>query len=315
VSTAEQLVLESDDVEAAFKPYEAFCRTMLDAYVVIDTRGRIRKFNPLMCQLTSLKSKQLLKAESLDAIISFYVNDQKLNIGDLTKQLTPTRFDEIRGEIPGNNNLNLILGLFPFKSKSDEVIGAFLLIRDVTAETNLQGKYKDAAHKSISDPLTTLFTRAYFEDYLRLQTKTLIELPMNADQRQISLIMVDIDHFKKVNDVHGHQAGDHILKVVAAVMRKNFRKGDIVCRYGGEEFLVILPATDLRGTAAAAEKLRANIEAEKILFEGTHIPVTISIGVAQINIGAESYNETIARADHSLYEAKKTGRNKVVIAE
>lgn len=313
MSTAEKL--DENSVELLFKPYEVFCRSMLDAYVVLDHTGRILKSNQLMSQLTSLKSKQLLKANSLEEIIQFYINGKQLKVEEIINQAAPTRFDEVRGTIPANDQLNLILGVFPFKNADGSALGAFILIRDVTAETNLQGKYKDAQHKSISDPLTGLFTRGYFEDYLRLQTKTLMELPANIDQRMMSLVMIDIDHFKKVNDVHGHQAGDHILKHVAAVMRKSFRKTDIVCRYGGEEFLVILPVTDLTNATIAAEKLRTNIEAEKIVFEGTHIPVTVSLGVAQINFGVETYTETIARADSSLYEAKRSGRNKVSVAK
>jgi diguanylate cyclase (GGDEF)-like protein/PAS domain S-box-containing protein len=302
------------DVNDAFKPYEAFCRAMIDAYVVIDEQGRCVKFNQLLCNLTGLKSKQIMRAESFDDVISFYVGDKQLHIKDIINQQAPTRFDEVRGSIPGDNNLNLIMGVYPFKDLQDKTLGAFMIIRDVTAETNLQGKYKDAQSKSITDPLTTLFTRGYFEDYLKLQTKTLLELPANSDQRMISLIMVDIDHFKKVNDVHGHQAGDYILKQAAEVMKKSFRKTDIICRYGGEEFLIILPATDLKGSAAAAEKLRANVEAEKIVFEETHIPITISLGIAQINLGMENHNDTIARADSALYEAKRSGRNRVKIA-
>jgi diguanylate cyclase (GGDEF)-like protein/PAS domain S-box-containing protein len=302
-------------LEDAFRPFEAFCRSMLDAYAVIDPSGRVIKFNQLMCQITSMKSKQLIKAASLNEIIKFRINNLDISCEEFVKQTTPTRFDEVSGETADGRILNLIIGIYPFKSPTGESIGAFVLIRDVTAETNLQGKYKDAASKSISDPLTGLFTRGYFEDYLRLQTKTLVDLPVHSDQRHISLLMTDIDHFKKVNDVHGHQAGDHILKVVAQLMKKSFRKGDIVCRYGGEEFLVILPGTDVKGTAAAAEKLRATIESEKIEFEGKHIPITISIGVAQINIGVETYTETIARADASLYQAKRGGRNRVIVAD
>jgi diguanylate cyclase (GGDEF)-like protein len=194
-----------------------------------------------------------------------------------------------------------------------EILGTFLLIRDVTAETNLQDKYKTTAIKSITDPLTGLFTRAYFEEFLDSQMRTLALLHENGEQPELALIMADIDFFKKVNDKYGHQAGDFVIQSVANIMRKTFRKTDLVCRYGGEEFLVILPSTNLSGASYAAEKLRLAIEAEKLVFDGTHIPVTISSGVAQVTFGKETYTETMGRADAALYHSKQAGRNKASI--
>ena len=312
MSAAEKL--DSTVIEA-FKPYEHFSKVMLDAFVVVNKDGRVLKANQLLGQLLGKKTKQILKSESLDHDISFYIQDKRLTVLELIDQPGPSRVDEVRGAIPENENLNLIIGTYPFFDNAGQSLGAFILIRDVTAETALQFKYKDAKNQSITDPLTGLFTRGYFEDYLNLQLKTLYELPENSPQREMSLVMIDIDFFKKVNDVHGHQAGDYVLEQVSEVMRNAFRKTDVPCRYGGEEFLAILPSTDVIGAIHAAEKLRAVIEAEKIVFQGTHIPITVSLGVAQIKIGVETYAETMARADAALYESKRNGRNRVTKAE
>jgi diguanylate cyclase (GGDEF)-like protein len=136
-------------------------------------------------------------------------------------------------------------------------------------------------------------------------------LPVGNDHRNLSVIMGDIDHFKKINDKYGHPAGDYVIKTVAQTLNKSFRKTDIICRYGGEEFLIILPASDLPGAKIAAEKARTAIENTKFEFGGTIIPVTMSLGVAQLQVGIESSKETIARADAALYHSKQNGRNQV----
>jgi diguanylate cyclase (GGDEF)-like protein len=133
------------------------------------------------------------------------------------------------------------------------------------------------------------------------------------DRFAISLIMCDIDFFKKINDQYGHQAGDYVLKQVSRLMKQTFRKTDVCCRYGGEEFLVILPAAHSENAAIAANKLRLTIQNEVMIFEDRHIPVTMSCGVATIQIGKEAYTETMARADAALYESKHKGRNLVSI--
>lgn len=299
-----------------FRIHEHFCRAMLDAYAVVDTTGKVVKANQLFSQLVGQNTKQVLKAESFDDLMTLYINKKILSVIDILTYKNPTRIDEVSGAVSGRDNLNLIIGIYPFAApdRTDTTIGAFILIRDVTAETKLQDKYKDKAIKSITDPLTGLYTRGYFEEYLELQLKALSSLPADSEQKVLSMAMIDLDHFKKVNDMFGHQAGDHVLKAVASIMRQVFRRTDVVCRYGGEEFLIILPSTDIHGASLASEKLRIAIEQHKIIFEGTHIPVTVSIGIAQVLVGKETFTETITRADDALYQAKKTGRNKLCIA-
>jgi len=314
--TAAKKLETTSNLASAFAPYEGFCRAMLDAYAVVDMNGQVLKSNQMLAQLFGKTTKQILKAPCFDEFINLFINDRRLQISKMIDIPAATRLDEVRGEVPGRHSLNLILGVYPFFDEATKAqIGAFILLRDVTAETNLQFKYKDAANKSITDPLTGLFTRGYFEDYFGLQLRTMTALREDADQRNLSIIMVDIDFFKKVNDVHGHQAGDHILQEVANLMKKCFRKTDVICRYGGEEFLIILPSTDVTGALLAAEKMRSTIQTATVMFENTHIPLTISGGVAQVKVGQEDYPETIARADASLYEAKKSGRNRILLAK
>lgn len=295
-----------------FKPFEHFSKCLLDAYVVVDQTGRIHKCNALFSQLVGLRTKQILKAETFDEVLKLSVAGKDLKIKDILSNIGPTRIDEVSGSSAERQNLNLIIGVYPFQ-QDGAAVGSFVLIRDVTAETNLQDKYKDKATQSITDALTGLFNRAYFTDYMKSQVATLESFPESAPQRTISVVMLDIDYFKKINDVYGHQAGDHVLKHTAELMKKSFRKTDIVARYGGEEFLAILPGTDMDGAAVASDKLRLAIASYKYEFDGTIIPVTMSSGVAQIAIGKENGEQAIARADAALYFSKENGRNRVSI--
>jgi len=301
---------QNDKVLQAFKPFEHFCKAMLDAYFVLDAGGKILKTNPAASLLTGMPSKNLLRSSSFNDVISMNISGKKLDAKTILENIAPTRIDDIHGTTNQGAELFLTIGYFPL-IENGQIIGAFVLIRDVTAETQLQGKYKDKASKSITDQLTGLFNRAHFEEYMRIEEGRIGGLPAGNDHRNLSVIMGDIDHFKRINDKFGHPAGDFVIKTVAQTFMKNFRKTDIVCRYGGEEFLIILPASDLMGAKVAAEKVRANIEATKFEFDGKIIPVTISLGVAQLLVGQESSKETIARADAALYNSKQNGRNQV----
>lgn len=302
------------DVLASFKQFEHFCKTMLDGWVVVDAVGNVVKCNQMFSSLTGVKSKIILKSGSLDDIITFKLAGNDLRIIDLLRSPAPKRFDEVVGNARAfpQNPLNVIIGTYPF-IENGIIYGAFILVRDVTAETSLQDKYKDKATQSITDSLTGLFNRNYFTDYLESQMRTYESFPDTAPQKHMSVIMMDIDFFKKINDLSGHQAGDHVLKVISDLMKKCFRKTDVVARYGGEEFLAILPGTDVQGAAIASDKFRQAVETTHFMHEGKRIPVTISIGVAQIAIGSETSEQAIARADSGLYHAKHNGRNQVCI--
>jgi diguanylate cyclase (GGDEF)-like protein len=303
-----------ETVQTEFARFEHFAKVLLDAYAVIDSEGRVVKANAMLSQLTGMKSRQLMKAENLDEIMTFSIDSKPLTFRDLLEYDSPIRIDEVRGQVRGKEDtLNLILGVYPFaQASSGQKLGLFLLLRDVTAETNLQDQYKDKAIQSITDPLTTLFTRAYFEEYLSGQVTRMESLPEN-ERYPVSVVMCDIDFFKKINDRYGHQAGDYVLKNVSRIMKQTFRKTDVCCRYGGEEFLVILPAANFENAGIAANKLRQAVQDEVMIFEDTHIPVTLSCGVATIRIGQETYPEAMARADAALYESKHQGRNLVSI--
>lgn len=130
--------------------------------------------------------------------------------------------------------------------------------------------------------------------------------------RSISVLMIDVDHFKKVNDEHGHRAGDLALTWVAGVLNEQLRSMDFLCRYGGEEFCAILPETGGAGALRAGERLRSALESEQFTFEGKTIPITASIGAAAWNATrSKEVPDLLARADAALLDAKRAGRNQV----
>jgi len=123
--------------------------------------------------------------------------------------------------------------------------------------------------------------------------------------------MFDIDLFKRINDQFGHLAGDHVLRELARVVQQRIRRDEVFARYGGEEFVIVLPETPLDGAAALAENLRSRVEAHGFIFQSERILVTVSMGCAALIDADKSGTELVQRADEKLYEAKRSGRNRV----
>jgi two-component system cell cycle response regulator len=173
-------------------------------------------------------------------------------------------------------------------------------------EEDFQQKMYEAA---LHDGLTKAYTKRYFLD--RLPTEVAYA---RRHLTPLSLLMLDVDHFKKVNDVHGHPAGDQVLVAIASSIAAALRTEDIFARYGGEEFVVVCRGVELDNAARLAERLRAVVEAAVIEYQGLRIPVTISVGVASYVDQPEAAVELVGAADRALYEAKRGGRNRVVKA-
>jgi diguanylate cyclase (GGDEF)-like protein len=163
---------------------------------------------------------------------------------------------------------------------------------------------------SMRDPLTGLFNRRYLEETMGR------ELPRARRMGEsVGVIVLDIDHFKNLNDTFGHDAGDFVLERTGELLRAATRNSDIACRFGGEEFAVILPGATLLVARNRAEAIRAALESLKIEFEGKAIgPLTVSAGVASMPPHGQDWTHTLQQADRALYTAKQSGRNKVVAA-
>jgi two-component system cell cycle response regulator len=173
---------------------------------------------------------------------------------------------------------------------------------------NIESLYHEEIYRlSTVDGLTQIFNKRYFLETLGRELSR-----ARRYDRPLALVMFDIDYFKQCNDTFGHRAGDFILREISDVVRERARKVDVLARYGGEEFALILPEIELKGAALFAEKIRTMLAESKFNFEGKAIPVTISVGVAELTPDVATYDDLIKRADARLYKAKQTGRNKVI---
>ncbi len=174
--------------------------------------------------------------------------------------------------------------------------------------TSLHQKLHAAHYKALRDPLTSLPNRLAYDERL------LVELAKKQrNQSALSLIVWDIDFFKKINDSYGHKAGDKTLTIIAKLLLNSCRQSDFVARFGGEEFLTLLPDTDAQSAFIIADKIRQNISSSGFNYQGHKIKITISCGISEFTNG-DSGDTVFKRADTALYQAKRNGRNQCIIA-
>lgn len=187
-----------------------------------------------------------------------------------------------------------------------------LLIKELRKDEKILSEQNQRIYDlSIRDYLTDVFNCRYFYERLEEETKR-----AERYQSSFSLIMLDIDYFKQYNDVHGHQAGDCVLRDIALFLKKNVREQDVIARYGGEEFSVILPETGKQVARGLAERLRMSLSFQSFAPNGAQSDgnLTISLGIATFPEDAKSIEDIVKVADRALYRAKENGRNRVMIA-
>lgn len=183
-----------------------------------------------------------------------------------------------------------------------------LIAQAQTAALNNIGMYERVEELSNADGLTGLYNRRFFQENIeRMASESA------RSKRTLSLIMLDIDFFKKVNDTYGHKAGDDVIKFLARTLRNNTRKVDIVARYGGEEFVILMPDTTKDGAYSVAEKIREIIRNALVITDEHQIKITSSFGISSFPDTAQSFDDLIKTADEALYFSKQNGRNRVTI--
>jgi two-component system cell cycle response regulator len=244
-------------------------------------------------------------------------NYDGLRLCSQIRSLERTRHIPILAITDADNNTRLVRGLEigvndylmrPI-DKNELLARVRTQIRKKRYADRLRDNVQSSIEMAITDGLTGLHNRRYMETHLG----TLVE---QATQRgkPLSLLMLDIDYFKSVNDTHGHDAGDDVLREFALRIRRSVRNIDLACRLGGEEFVIVMPETDMTVAAMVAERLRRRIAGEPFpVQQGTKLlNVTLSIGIAALTSAVDTPTTILKRADQALYRAKRDGRNRVV---
>lgn len=220
------------------------------------------------------------------------------------------KFDTNRPITSASDFMYQNVTLFPLASLKGDVEQICIVVYDVTDEAlnkkGMQNLNKQLQQISRVDGLTGVYNRRYWEETFALEQKRILRNGAPA-----SVIMLDIDHFKKVNDTHGHPAGDYIIKTLAKVVTKCIRETDVCGRYGGEEFAVLLPETGTPNALVVAERIRKTCERLIPVYEGIEIRFTVSLGVAAFHKTYKDHMVWLEKADQALYKAKEGGRNKV----
>ncbi len=203
--------------------------------------------------------------------------------------------------------------MIPLMSSDGEVRHVCLLIYDVTdvaiSKKEQMKLNKELESLSRTDKLTQLNNRGYWEECFKSEYER-----CKRYGNPSSVLIFDIDHFKKVNDTYGHQAGDEVIRVTARTLAHLVRKTDIAGRYGGEEFVAFFPNTTAENTLIFAERLRKAIKAYTVNYEGTEINYTVSIGICEFRPSFVSHEKWIEKADEALYQSKQNGRNQTNIS-
>ncbi len=217
------------------------------------------------------------------------------------------KFNSYRAITGGSEWMYQNITIIPLTSADGVVRHVCLGIYDVTDsaldEKELERANTELEYLSRTDGLTGLFNRRAWQEYLSMEYKRSIRT-----EKQSVLVMLDIDHFKKVNDTYGHQAGDAVICSIAETLNLVKRETDYAGRYGGEEFGIILSATDFEGALVFAERLHKAIASIEVIHDDRHIKYTVSMGVAEAGC-ASNCTEWLSHADHALYKAKGSGRN------
>jgi diguanylate cyclase (GGDEF)-like protein len=237
---------------------------------------------------------------------------EKILKGERTVEQEKILTFESEKEIP------FMLTSTPLLSLDMSIIGMVVTFADITerkrAEEMLQLANRELERLATEDALTKLSNRRRFDEYMDLEWRR-----ESRNHGQISMIMTDVDYFKRYNDQYGHQAGDACLRSVADVIRKKVgRPGDLIARYGGEEFAIVMPETDIRGALQVAENVRQELTNLNIPHSQSSAAscVTISCGIATMFPGEDNNPKMlIEKADQGLYRAKQQGRNCVAISE
>lgn len=292
------------ELEVSTSRFRSVVNAAYDAIVTVDQEQNITLFNRAAENLFGYEASEVLGQPLLQLIPEKFRPDHPDRIHQFARSPVSSRQMDERNRVYGRHRDGSMLPVEIAISKIN--VGGLLeftaVIRDITDRVRLMDLLQKQA---ATDELTGLPNRREFLD--------VVENVVRSDE-QLSVLMLDVDYFKKVNDTYGHDAGDEVLRVLAKVGIASSRSMDVFARWGGEEFVAALPGADQELAVATAEKLRATFEKREFKHDwrtGQPIPFTVSIGVATRVPGEHDLDAMMKRADEALYKAKGSGRNRV----
>ncbi len=303
-------------------------RSAANGVVITDRSGAITWVNPAACAITGYRPEELvgqhtriLRSGEHDAAFYQALWTQVMSGETWTGTIVNRRKDgvlyhEEQTIAPVLDDAGHVTHFIAIKQDISERRGNEEALAAAHAELaarvgEIESLNRQLHEQAIRDPLTQLHNRRYFDESIARDVARAIRL-----NEPLALLAIDLDHFKQVNDTHGHAIGDRVLQNLARVISADVRASDLVCRFGGEEFLVSLPGATLMAALGRAEQFRSRF-AESWVEAGAGVEVrcTLSVGVAMFPSNEETIEATLRRADAALYEAKRAGRNRVVAAE
>jgi diguanylate cyclase (GGDEF)-like protein len=272
--------------------------------VLLDNSLQVKFVNLAFLRLYHLPQKSIVASCNFEGLMRLVVGRRRALLPSLLNSYIKKRVKEVGAGIEEARDIRMDNGqVIRVHCKTLPAGGRMLIYADVTDLVDQADRLKVLASV---DGMTGLFNRRHF--------LSLAEIEWNRYQRRrrpISLVLFDIDRFKSINDRFGHQAGDYVITEIAAICQQQKRKSDLIARFGGEEFLILLPETNLAAAQRVAERMRRKVEARAFSFSSNAINATISVGVAEANPSLDTIFDLIKVADRALYVAKEAGRNRV----
>jgi diguanylate cyclase (GGDEF)-like protein/PAS domain S-box-containing protein len=306
---AKQVLMKS---EAQFR---AVTTAAQDAILMIDAEGLIVSWNPAAERILGFSAQDAIGRDAHELFVpSRYHADFRKGFASFRE----TGVGAVIGKKREVEALRKDGSEFPVELsvsaiRLNERWHAVGVLRDITgrklSETKVQKLQEQLLDQAVRDPLTGLYNRRYLDETIAR------EVVRAARYNQpIGIVMCDIDHFKLVNDVHGHLAGDEVLRAFAGLLREHARGSDIACRFGGEEFVLLFPGMPRDVAYRRAEQLRTELAAKRITLGAVVIQLTASFGVASFPEDGQTMDSLIGAVDAAMYQAKETGRDRVVVS-
>ena len=289
---------------------------MRDGVLVLDARNRIVDINPAMESFVEGKISSYVGKDAFDVFHTWMEHtDFFLDTGEFSTEF----------KVPKDPSRYLDLHVTPLYDKGKLLNGRLMVFRDITDRKQVEKRLRYVNERlqaqlieigllqsrlreqAIRDSLTNLFNRRYLEETLDRELSR-----AGRENYPVCIIMIDLDHFKKVNDTYGHEAGDLVLKAIADTLSEQSRRGDFACRYGGEEFVIAMPNITMDTAYERAENLRQVLTLLRVPFEHYELSVTISVGIACYPENGGTREEILRAADQAMYAAKDAGRDHIL---